>query len=95
MSAVELAVGAVHRIRLVTTESRSLVFNYLSRYGPADSVWGVKAPFLHDPLLEIEVYRDVLAPNGVSAPACAATVVEPDRGRYWLSLEKVEGDLLW
>lgn len=80
---------------LADGDRRSLVFKDLSRYGPTDPVWGVKAPFLHDPLREIEVYRDVLAPNGVSAPECVATVVEPDRGRYWLFLEKVEGDLLW
>ena len=76
-------------------DRRSLVFKDLSRYGPTDPVWGVKAPFLHDPLREIEVYREVLAPNGVSAPECVATVVEPDRGRYWLFLEKIGGDLLW
>jgi aminoglycoside phosphotransferase (APT) family kinase protein len=76
-------------------DRRSLVFKDLSRYGATDPVWRVKAPFLHDPLREIEVYRDVLAPNGVSAPECAATVIESERGRYWLFLEKVEGDLLW
>ena len=80
---------------LADGDRRSLVFKDLSRYGPTDPVWGVKAPFLHDPLREIEVYRDVLAPNGVSAPECVASVVEPDRGRYWLFLEKIHGDLLW
>lgn len=74
---------------------RSLIFKDLSQSGPTDPAWGVKAPFLHDPLREIEVYRDVLGPNGLSAPECVATVVEPDRGRYWLFLEKIDGDLLW
>ncbi|MGH7563589.1 MAG: hypothetical protein ACREK5_04105, partial [Gemmatimonadota bacterium] len=74
---------------------RSLVFKDLSRRGPTDPVWQVKAPFLHDPRREIEVYRDVLAPGGLTAPECVAAVIEPDLGRYWLFLEKVEGELLW
>lgn len=82
-------------VGLTNGDRRSVVFKDLSRYGPADPVWGIKAPFLHDPMREIEVYRDVLRPHGVSAPECAAVVIEPDRGRYWLFLEKVEGDLLW
>lgn len=76
-------------------DRRSLIFKDLTQYGPTDRVWEVKAPFLHDPLREIEVYRHVLGPNGLSAPECVATVVEPDRGRYWLFLEKIEGELLW
>ena len=76
-------------------DRRSLVFKDLSRYGPTDPVWGVKAPFLHDPLREIEVYRDVLGPQRLSAPTYVASVTEPDRARYWLFLEKLEGDLLW
>ncbi|MGH7556634.1 MAG: phosphotransferase [Gemmatimonadota bacterium] len=74
---------------------RWLVFKDLSREGPMDPIWQIKAPFLHDPLREIEVYRDVLGPGGLSAPACVKVVCEADRGRYWLFLEKVEGDLLW
>ncbi|MGH8542401.1 MAG: phosphotransferase [Gammaproteobacteria bacterium] len=82
-------------VRMSDGTERSLVFKDLSRRGPTDLVWQVKAPFLHDPRREIEVYRDVLAPGGLTAPECVAVVIEPDLGRYWLFLEKVEGELLW
>lgn len=74
---------------------RRLVFKDLSRRGPADPVWRVKASFLHDPLREIECYRDVLAPAGISAPSYLGATVEPLRERYWLFLERLEGDPLW
>lgn len=82
-------------VRMGDGTERSLVFKDLSRKEPTDPVWQVKAPFLHDPRREIEVYRDVLAPAGLTAPECVAVATEPDLGRYWLFLEKVEGELLW
>ncbi|MGH7542611.1 MAG: phosphotransferase [Gemmatimonadota bacterium] len=82
-------------VRMSDGTERSLVFKDLSRRGPTDPVWQVKAPFLHDPRREIEVYRDVLGPAGLTAPECVGVVIEPNRGRYWLFLEKVEGELLW
>lgn len=82
-------------IRTGDGEERVIVFKDLSRRGPDDPVWQIKAPFLHDPLREIEVYRDVLQPSGVSAPGCVAVVIDPALGRHWLFLEKVEGELLW
>lgn len=74
---------------------KSVVFKNLSRQGPADPAWEVKAPFLHDPLREIEVYRDVLTPGRWTTPECVAVEIDPDLDRYWLFLEKVEGELLW
>jgi aminoglycoside phosphotransferase (APT) family kinase protein len=55
----------------------------------------VRASFLHDPLREIEVYRSVLRPRGLSAPDLVGAVVDPDRGRFWLFLEHVDGVPLW
>lgn len=72
-----------------------LVFKDLSRSGPTDPGWRLRARFLHDPLREIECYRDVLAPRGISAPAYLGAVIEPERERYWLFLERVKGDPLW
>ncbi len=82
-------------VRMSDGNERSLVFKDLSCRGLTDPAWQVKAPFLHDPRREIEVYRDVLAAGGLTAPECVAVVIEPDLGRYWLFLEKVEGELLW
>lgn len=73
---------------------KSLVFKDLSRRGPADPAWRVKASFLHDPLREIEVYRDVLAPRGLTSPECVAIEIDPDQGRYWLFLERADGEIL-
>lgn len=74
---------------------KSLVFKDLSRGGQADPAWRVKASFLHDPLREIEVYRDVLAPSELTSPVCVAIEIDPDQGRYWLFLERVDGEILW
>ncbi|MGH8542219.1 MAG: aminoglycoside phosphotransferase family protein [Gammaproteobacteria bacterium] len=82
-------------VRMPDGMVRSLVFKDLSRTGPTDPAWQIKAPFLHDPMRELEVYREVLAPSGLSVPDCVAIVMQPDQGRYWLFLEKVEGDPLW
>lgn len=82
-------------VKMPDGRKRLLVFKDLSRMGPTDPVWQIKAPFLHDPMRELEVYRDVLAPSELSVPTCVAVVVQPDQGRYWLFLEEVEGELLW
>lgn len=86
------------RLRLADGTERRLVFKDLSRSGAAGAAAGVKAAFLDDPLREIETYRDVLAPHGLSAPRYLGAVIEPGlggAGRYWLFLEHVRGDLLW
>lgn len=72
-----------------------LVFKDLSRSGPADPSWRLKAPFLHDPLREITCYREVLSQAGLSTPSYLGATVSPHRGRYWLFLDEVEGDPLW
>lgn len=74
---------------------RRLVFKDLSRGRHADPAWRVKARFLHDPLREIDTYREVLAPEGISAPAYLGSAVDARRDRYWLFLERVEGEPLW
>jgi aminoglycoside phosphotransferase (APT) family kinase protein len=53
----------------------------------------VKPSFLFDPLREIEVYRDVLAPRALGTAKLLGAVT--DNGRHWLFLERVTGDLLW
>src|SRR5258707_482948 len=53
----------------------------------------VKPSFLYDPLREIEVYRDVLAPRALNTAKFLGAVTK--NGRNWLFLERVTGDLLW
>jgi aminoglycoside phosphotransferase (APT) family kinase protein len=54
-----------------------------------------KPVFLYDPLREIEVYRSVLAGANLGAPRYYGSVVEPERDRFWLFVEKVEGRELY
>jgi aminoglycoside phosphotransferase (APT) family kinase protein len=72
-----------------------LVWKDLSRRGPTDPVWRVKAGFLHDPTREIAVYRDVLDPSGMSVPRYRGAFVDADCGRNWLFLERIRGEPLW
>src|SRR5207244_9519650 len=41
------------------------------------------------------VYRTLLAPARLGTPRFYGSVVEPDRDRYWLVIENVEGEVLW
>ncbi len=82
-------------VRMPDGSEERLVFKDLSRDGQADPAWNFKAPFLHDPAREIETYRDVLAPHELSAPRFRAAVIDPQRGRHWLFIERIEGDPLW
>src|SRR5439155_14698205 len=50
-----------------------------------------KLDFLHDPGREIEVYRTLLDGAELGTPALAGAAADPDRGRYWLAVEKVPG----
>lgn len=82
-------------VRLPDGAEERMVFKDLSHGGTSDSVWEIKASFLHDPQREIETYRDVLGPDHLSAPRLRAAVCDPVRGRHWLFLESVDGDPLW
>jgi Ser/Thr protein kinase RdoA (MazF antagonist) len=68
-----------------------------------DLAWGAldaagrmaKPAFLYDPLREIEVYRRLLAGADLGAPRYYGSVVDPERDRFWLFVEKVEGRELY
>jgi Ser/Thr protein kinase RdoA (MazF antagonist) len=55
----------------------------------------VKPRFLYEPLREIETYREVLEPAALGTAHFHGAVVDAERGRYWLFLEKFEGAGLW
>lgn len=83
------------RVRWGNNSDERLVWKDLSHEGPADPVWAVKAAFLRDPLREITVYRDLLAPAGLSTPRYRGALSQAERGRHWLFLDHVDGDPLW
>lgn len=84
-------------LRLRQSDGRELrlVFKDLGGTPEDGPAAGPRPAFLRDPLREIEVYRRVLGPSALSAPACLGAVVDPAEDRYWLFLERIEGDLLW
>lgn len=47
-----------------------------------------------DPDREIAVYRDLLEPAGLSTPAFHGAAVDRDLGRWWLFLERIDGEVL-
>jgi hypothetical protein len=47
-----------------------------------------------DPEREIAVYRDLLGPAGLSTPQFQGAAVDRERGRWWLFLERIEGEVL-
>jgi hypothetical protein len=55
----------------------------------------VKPTFLYEPIREIEVYREVLEAAALGTAHFYGAVVDADRSRYWLFLEKFEGAGLW
>ena len=55
----------------------------------------IKPAFIYDPLREIETYRRILARHEIGTPHFYGAVIEPERERYWLLLERVAPDLLW
>lgn len=80
---------ALEEIDLVLDDGRrlELMLKHVARDALHPDAAGVKPEFLHDPLREVEVYRDVLAPAGLGTPTFHGADVE----RGWLFLERVAG----
>jgi hypothetical protein len=69
---------------------RTLLAKDLARESLSPRARAAKPDFLWNPLREIEAYR-LLAGAGLGTPELHGAVVDPDRGRYWLLIEKVAG----
>jgi aminoglycoside phosphotransferase (APT) family kinase protein len=79
------------QVRLANGGRLAVMFKDLSpgvQQAPARSI---KPEFLYDPRREIEAYQAILTQAGLGTPAYYGAVVEPQIGRYWLFLEKVQG----
>ena len=68
-----------------------LVFKDLGQDALSERARKVKPLFLHDPIREIDAYRALLAPAALGTATFYGAVVEPERRRYWLFLENIEG----
>jgi hypothetical protein len=72
-----------------------LVFKDLGRSGLSPAGRLAKPSYLHDPQREIDVYMSVLSAHHLGTATCYGSIVEPERDRYWLFLERVDGLPLW
>lgn len=75
------------------TELR-LVFKQLAWTSLDENARLAKPEFLHDPRREPAVYASVLAPHAFG-PRYYGASIEPEAGRYWLFVERVEGRELY
>jgi aminoglycoside phosphotransferase (APT) family kinase protein len=73
----------------------SLVLKDLGPDSLGRSAGEAKPAFAHDPLREIEVYRNVLSDARLGTAAFRGAVVDASRRRFWLVLERVEATELW
>lgn len=82
-------------VRFADGDRCSLVLKDLDRNALDESAREAKPEFLHDPLREIVVYRDVLASMSVGTAKYYGSLVDGPRRRYLVFIEKVAGLELW
>lgn len=83
---------SVEELEVRSEESTlTLLLKNLSRHAMLPEARRIKPSFVYDPLREIETYRTILAKGEAGPPTCYGAVVEPEKDRYWLFLEKVPG----
>jgi thiamine kinase-like enzyme len=84
---------AIEELDVQLDDGTSLVmlFKDLSRHALVADARQAKPAFLYNPLREIETYRKILAPLRLGTANCYGSIIQPERGRYWLFLEKVLG----
>ena len=82
-------------VTLADGRSLRLMFKDLSRACLGADALLVKPGFLHDPVREVEVYRDLLDGAGLGTPAYYGSSVDPAADRHWLFIENVAGPVLW
>ncbi len=75
--------------------THALVLKDLSPAALTEGAGHVKPAFFYEPLREIETYRRVLASHQLGTATCYGAVVDHERQRYWLFLERVPPGLLW
>jgi len=81
-------------VGLTSGERLALLVKDVGPAGLSPEAAAAKPSHTLDPDREIAVYRDLLAPAGLSTPRFYGAAVEPERERWWLFLERVEGEVL-
>jgi len=81
-------------VRLAGGERLALVVKDVGPVGLSAEAAATKPAHTLDPGREIAVYRDLLSPAGLSTPRFHGAAVDPEIGRCWLFLERVEGEVL-
>lgn len=76
-------------------EELSLAFKQLDWEGLDEAARLAKPIFLHDPRRELAVYRDLLAPAGLTTPSYFGAVEDEVGARHWLFVEWVKGRELY
>ena len=76
-------------------EGRTLLLKDLCPGALTARARAAKVDALYDPRREVEVYRSLLVPARLGTPELAAALVDPERERYWLIIEKVRGTELY
>jgi hypothetical protein len=76
-------------VRLDDGRRLSVLFKDVSPRALVGDAREVKPAFLQDPRREIETYRAILVPNGLTVPGFYGAVVDEALDRYWLFLEFV------
>jgi aminoglycoside phosphotransferase (APT) family kinase protein len=75
-------------------ETLDLLVKDVGCVGLSSQAAGAKPPALIEPEREIAVYRDLLEPAALSTPRYHGASVDAEEGRWWLFLERVEGEVL-
>lgn len=81
-------------VRLGDGSELRLLAKDVGEAGLSVAAAGVKPPFLVEPAREIAVYRDLLGPAGLSTPRYYGATADEQEDRWWLFLERVEGEAL-
>src|SRR5687768_13160174 len=84
---------ATENCELTLTDGRviPLVFKNLSPEALLPQAYRTRPSFVFAPEREIQVYRDLLAGAGLGTARLFAAEEDPDRSRYWLFIERVDG----
>jgi hypothetical protein len=81
-------------VALASGERLALLVKDVGPVGLSAEAAAAKPADTLGPEREITVYRDLLAPAGLSTPRFYGAAVDPGLERWWLFLERVEGEVL-
>jgi len=81
-------------VELADGERAALLVKDVGPVGLSAEAAAAKPPHTLDPEREIAVYRDVLEPAALSTPRFYGAAVDPGLGRWWLFIERIEGEVL-